>query len=264
MIEHNMTRAELEYCSLENEEFDDHFKALCHDDFYLALHKKDTSITVPILECGFWEAWIASWHTKNIKDGTVYIDIGANCGYFSVLSTRLGAHSFACEPNPEYLPLLQKTVEYNYDAIAHKFKIIDRAIIDSNQSFTWLNIFGTLLGGSSLMGSSEKKVRVKSGSLDYIFKDILKIMDPKDLVIKIDVEGAEPLVIKGALTTIKEYNPTIIMEYTPRHYQDTFFDELAELGSITMVNFDGDEEPITKEQANASDDWITLVVRCGK
>lgn len=264
MIKHNMTRNEIEYCSLENEEFNDHFKALCHDDFYLALHKEDTSITVPILDCGFWEAWIASWHTKNIRPGTVYIDVGANCGYFSVLATKLGAHSFACEPNPEYLPLLKKTVEYNFETIAHKFKIIDRAMLDNNQSFTWLNIYGTLLGGSSVMGTSDKKVRVKSSSIDYIFTEPLKLLDAKDLVIKIDVEGAEPLVIRGAKNVIEQYKPTIIMEYTPRHYEESFFDELAALGTVTMVNFEGDEEPVTKEQANASDDWVTLVVRCGR
>jgi hypothetical protein len=69
-------------------------------------------------------------------------------------------------------------------------------------------------GGSSLIKHQHflkyKVMKVRTTTLDDY---ILNHKPPT--IMKIDVEGGEPLVLKGALKSLKKYNPMIIMEFLP-------------------------------------------------
>ena len=69
-------------------------------------------------------------------------------------------------------------------------------------------------GGSSLIKHQHflkyKVIKVKTTTLD----DYISNHKPPTIM-KIDVEGGEPIVLKGALKLLKKYRPMIIMEFLP-------------------------------------------------
>lgn len=201
---------------------------------------------------GAWENWVVSWHTKHLGEYDTYIDVGANSGYFAFLAAYAGLDVVACEPNPEYVRLLAKSAETN----GYKIGLIETAVSDSVGEVT-LTVPTDLHGGASIVFENGSPLTVPATTLDAM----LVGSEPGKTLIKIDVEGAEPLVFAGAVETNSLYRPTYIMEYTPRHYDESFFDQLTTYGTVTQVDGLGEESPVDKETANSNDDWITLVVR---
>lgn len=227
--------------------------------YKLWVSKADRSVT-PCLTGEFggmpgaWENWITSWHTKNFEHFDTYIDVGANSGYFAFLANHYGLKVIACEANPEYVELLSWSKAEND---ATNVEILAGAITDYKGSIT-LTVPEELHGGASTVYALPgKAIEVWCATLDSILIDA----HPGRTLIKIDVEGAEPQVFAGASAVNALFKPTYIMEYTPRQYDDTFYDQLAEYGRVTQVDANGGEQPTTKEEANSADDWITLVVR---
>ena len=85
-----------------------------------------------------------------------------------------------------------------------------------------------------------EKFKVKTRRLD----DLVQQHGIKPRLIKIDVEGAELLVLRGAAQTIKEFKPVVLIEHgtAALGYGEspaTFFDCVTELG-LRVFNFDGD------------------------
>src|SRR5262245_52827274 len=69
-----------------------------------------------------------------LEPGAVFVDIGANTGYFTVLAAlRVGAtgHAYAFEPNPVVRQQLQRHVELN--SIGERVSISDVALADRNE-----------------------------------------------------------------------------------------------------------------------------------
>jgi FkbM family methyltransferase len=139
------------------------------------------------------------------------VDIGAHKG--EVLDIMLkyasaGTH-YAFEPIPAmYLALKEK---YSANANSH---ISDIALSDTKGTST----FNFVISNPSYSGLIKRKydrqneedtvIEVKTDLLDNVLPPDYKV----DLM-KIDVEGGEYLVMKGALNTIKKYKPVIIFEH---------------------------------------------------
>lgn len=83
------------------------------DMFDLVVLNDDQSLTPCLVNDGFWEAWISSWLTRWIRPGMTFIDVGANCGYYTMLAEKLvgqHGHVVAYEPNPVYVETLRRLV----------------------------------------------------------------------------------------------------------------------------------------------------------
>lgn len=145
-----------------------------------------------------------------LKEGDVFLDIGANVGYFTMLASSLvkaAGKVIAFEPNPQnlqliYSSLLESRVEnvttYPY-AASDVAAILRFTTVGSN-------------GGVVTEHSKEQKYfsLVPSVILDEILENESKI----DLV-KIDIEAHEPAAIRGMEGLIKKLRPKIITEFHP-------------------------------------------------
>jgi len=147
--------------------------------------------------------------------GGVFLDIGANVGIFSLIASQTFDEVFSFEPNPETYKILENNIKINLNK-----NITAYNIGLSNQNST-MELYVNPLnnGGASLNKFNQKitqegvgydwdKVDVQVGILDDIF--ILK--NKRIDLIKIDVEGHELLVLKGALNLISTYTPIIYAE----------------------------------------------------
>lgn len=152
---------------------------------------------------------------KNLKCNSVFFDIGASYGFYSLLVTQLitkgEIHSF--EPVPSTFKLLQKN-------LLNKDRVVLNQIALFNSEGT-VNFYENLVGKSGWNTFNVSNIKVKVIDATSLFKQIrVKTMtldkyclsNPKPTFIKIDVEGAEEYVIEGAIKILKDTNPVIMME----------------------------------------------------
>jgi len=183
-------------------------------DIYVYLADADTSALYFFNTLYDSEIKIIKFLIKNFKDDDIFYDIGANYGFYTLLAqefiTKGEIHAF--EPNPKIFKLLRensrldiyKNTFLNEMALSDKTgetEFFDREIIRHS-------------GGSSLIKHQHfkkyKVIKVKTTTLDEY---ILNHKPPT--IMKIDVEGGESLVLKGASSLLQKYGPTIIMEFGP-------------------------------------------------
>ena len=136
-------------------------------------------------------------HVLGLMD--VFVDVGANEGYFSVLAARQGAIVHAIEPQAALTPVIQKNARLNNVTIhTHHIALADRA------GTAMLHVaHSTNSGASSLFGEHRggQDELVAVLPLDHLLaRESVRHVR----LLKIDCEGAEKMVIPGAWTTLAE------------------------------------------------------------
>lgn len=148
-----------------------------------------------------------------LKSGDVFIDCGANVGYFSVLAADLVGNTgkvVAIEANPETYKLLRRNLEanninscFNY-ALTSQNGEIDLFVPNKG------DIFSSLRQNEYIQGDLMYSCKVMGKTLGDIINELEL---SKISLIKIDIEGAEMDVIRSAVNIISKFRPPIIVEY---------------------------------------------------
>jgi FkbM family methyltransferase len=146
-----------------------------------------------------------------------YIDIGTNIGVVAASMAEHLAPSgqvFAFEPSPETMRLAASTIALNE---AQNVTLFNAAVSDADGSL----VFHATPGNSAIASARRhsfgllnewQEVTVPTIRLDTLHAD--GELDDVSLV-KIDVEGHELSVLRGALEFIAAVRPTVVYEYTP-------------------------------------------------
>lgn len=167
-----------------------------------------------------WEPELSSLLSKSVNKDTIFVDVGANFGYFTcLLGSMIGNQGRGCvwafEPNPRCFELLSTNCLINWSmSPIHLNKIgagdaigdVD-LIVPKNRSAN-----GSFLGKDQVVSeTSFDRFLVKQRPLDSVLPDSVVV----DLM-KIDVEGHEWRVLAGARNTIsRSQNIRIVMEWSP-------------------------------------------------
>jgi FkbM family methyltransferase len=166
-------------------------------------NKWNSSIIYSRCIIGNYEPNLTGIIKKEVIAGKVFVDIGANAGYFSLLASKYGKDSvkhFAVEPIPENITLLTahlkinnvKNVEISQLAISDKVGEIE--FYNSN------NLAANTYKKESSMFRNNDVIVVKTVDLNtFAIQNNLG----SNCFIKIDVEGAELDVLKGGLDYLK-------------------------------------------------------------
>jgi FkbM family methyltransferase len=140
----------------------------------------------------------------NPKPGDIVVDVGAHIGLYSLIAAkRVGASGkvIAIEPDPENYNLLQRNIELNK---LTNVTILERAAFSSNSKLK-LYLPGKERGFTKLSTiMANRAVTANFLEIDATTLDHLMLMQEITQVnwIKIDVEGAELEVLKGATVTL--------------------------------------------------------------
>jgi len=125
--------------------------------------------------------------------GNLFLDVGANVGYYSALLRRNFKSILAFEPHPETLRLLMETIAVGK---LRNVTALNQAVSDRD-GFATLHIHS--IGGRHSIAHPEGKegLIVRTTTIDSLATGSV------DLV-KVDVEGAEWQVVKGAERSVRE------------------------------------------------------------
>jgi len=141
-------------------------------------------------------------------------DVGANLGWYSLLLNLQGSGNIhAFEPDPVNFSLLSENLERNG---ANNANATRAAVSDSSGTLT-LHLYPDKNRGrhSALPINDGEKIEVESVSLDDYCRR--KEIDPASVrFIKIDVEGFEPIALKGA-SEILRAKPIVLSEFAPEY-----------------------------------------------
>ncbi len=156
------------------------------------------------------EKSLQSFLSRNLDPGDTAFDIGSYIGYTSILTSRIvkeNGHVYSFEPINENLLNLKRNIKLNK---CKNISIINKAPANKNgESEFIIQDKGENLGMSSMVWGktkdNTKKQLVKTIRVDDDVK--LRGLSPK--TIKIDVEGAEGLVIEGMQNLISRCRPYI-------------------------------------------------------
>ncbi len=132
---------------------------------------------------------------ETLKKGDVFLDIGANTGFYSILASKLVGEEgkvISFEPNP----IMFKRYTFNLACNdVSNVSTFDYGLADKEGSFK-LNLDPGNLGGASIIHSYEQH---GNQSVEVKCRTLVDVLDEQSIdhinFMKIDVEGAEPLVL---------------------------------------------------------------------
>lgn len=168
-----------------------------------------------VCETGVYEADVLNFMAKHLNDDGLVYDVGANIG-LSVLplirmKPLLKVVSF--EPSPNSIPYLKRTIaESSYNG---RWKLQETAVGEESGATRFCinsNANGAFDGrGATGRAGATDSIEVPLISLDQFWTDSGK---PAVCMIKIDVEGFETEVLRGAARCLKECRPIVVLEWS--------------------------------------------------
>lgn len=199
---------------------------------------------------GKYEQQFANSYYVYVKNARVIYDIGANIGYFSLLGAmNNSAKIIAFEPVPAIAKEFHQLMLIN--GVSNRVELAEYALSDEAGEVLMVtpgsaetNVMDTALRGQKI--NKDDGIRVPMITLDeFVFE---KKHQPPDLI-KLDVEGAEVLVLKGGTTTIATFRPVILAEIHGHEPADGVWDYVCEHNYSLRVITAGDESRVeNKEQ----------------
>jgi FkbM family methyltransferase len=173
-----------------------------------------------------------------LNQGDVALDIGANVGYLSALfASRVNSLGkvISVEASPETFKHLEKTVQ----VLSLNQIYLENSCVTDTEGFVEFMVacdqsswFGDVSQSLKINPQEEKlykKERVKAVTIDSLINKYG--LNNEISLVKIDIEGAEPLALKGASLLFTQENLPLF---------------IIEVNRVTLANFDFDPTEILK------------------
>jgi FkbM family methyltransferase len=172
---------------------------------------------------GSYEAEKQRAFTRIVSGKKVVFDIGANVGFYSLLSAVLVGEQgkvFAFEPLPRNVEYLRRHLSINN---IHSVSVLQLALSDSTGTTAFEEAASHGMGRLSKEGS----LLVRTDTLDRLYESGT-LPDPE--VMKIDVEGAEMYVLSGARRMLARAHPIIFLATHSQELHKECIEFLRSLG----------------------------------
>ncbi|MBA3044803.1 MAG: FkbM family methyltransferase [Euryarchaeota archaeon] len=179
-----------------------------------------------------------------IRPEDVVFDIGANIGWYSlnIASAKTKTKIFAFEPIPYTYSFLKENISLSQ---AKNIKPFNIGFSDTEGQVVFF-FDSKLTGATSLRNIYHKKDKLKVKATvqrldDFVAKKKISRID----FVKIDVEGAELLVLKGGLETLKQLKPILFVEMLRKwsaefdYHPNDIIEMLADIGYSCYTIKDG-------------------------
>jgi FkbM family methyltransferase len=173
-----------------------------------------------------------------LRANSVVLDIGANFGLYTAISSSFVkdyGRLYAFEANPHTFELLKRTL-YANRLTQNPNVVAVNALVGAATGRGTLHYVPEFLGGASMTDIGQGGAAKRSIELDMVTIDDLLPNDLAVDLVKIDVEGHEPFVMRGMRDTIRRsQNIRIFLEFVEAFLEhmvsaDRFVEEIDSLG----------------------------------
>lgn len=165
-----------------------------------------------------YESETSNFIIRCMSGGGIFVDVGANIGFFSILTGVLYNEQVvvvACEPDPNNIKQLLANIKLNNLC---NLNVLECAISDHIGEVRFFqnlaNSGGSALWNPDLFPDNKKSMEIPSTIITKVttLSDIIKNLEHQKIrLIKIDTEGAEQKVLLGAEDFLQPQNITYII-----------------------------------------------------
>jgi FkbM family methyltransferase len=169
----------------------------------------DHSLVPHLLEHRSWEPHITRYLRRTLTSQDIFVDVGANLGFFTVVCA----------------PLVSRVIAFEPVALSHWYCKANIALngltnVDLFQCGLWsedttvnINTDPSNMGGASISrdGSTFGVESIRCVSLDSMIASGEASVS-SIAIIKMDIEGAEPFALKGMRASLEKFRPKIVLE----------------------------------------------------
>ena len=166
--------------------------------------------------------WLGSYEVKKqiaisrmLRPGQTFYDVGANAGFFTLLGARCVGPSgriVAVEPLPRNIEIMEKHLAINNIS---NVRVVGKAVSD----FVGTARF-SVKGYSTSRLSTTGELSVEVTTLDALVEEA----GSPPHIMKVDIEGAEIELLRGAKKVLEEFRPVIFLAL----HSKGIFDDLVE------------------------------------
>ncbi len=199
-----------------------------------------------------YERDVSALFRARLRPGDHVLDLGANIGYFSMLSASLvgpAGSVIAVEPNPANARLVEASRR------ANGFDTVLVAQVAAGLSPGLLVLNRSHSNGTTSAVPDGTAALLDAETVGCVRADTLVPPNRRIALIKADVEGAEYLALGGCTATIRRDRPLIVSEFSPSLMPGisgisgpAYLDWLVGLGyRLHVVEADGSARPATPE-----------------
>lgn len=187
-----------------------HFFYILHLRSFVPAIMKRYLYLMSVKTGGLYEVQVRPYFV--IGKNEIFCDVGANEGLYTIYLARKCKQVHAWEPNPMTASMLEASVNKFHNVVVHK-----EALGDKQEVLPFY--LHRISGSDSLVyqdgDSTGRAIKVPVRPLDSYE------IQGKIGLIKIDTEGFEVPVVKGALKTIQQHKPRLIIEiHTKKHINE--------------------------------------------
>jgi len=181
------------------------------------------------LYCGLMEYNDMGFLLHFLRPNDLFIDVGANIGAYSILASgEIGANTIAFEPVPSTFENLKKNI--NINSLNEKIQVFNIGLGSELGQLRFTKSFDTV--NHVTYNNDNESVNVEISTLDIILSTL-----SAPTLVKIDVEGFESEVLKGAEIILNNENlKAIIIELngSGKRYN---FDDLEIHNNLLKLGF---------------------------
>jgi FkbM family methyltransferase len=211
--------------------------------FTIWVDADDQLVASSIMTQSAYEPHVTAVLEREIKPGSTFVDIGANMGWFTLLAAGVAEQVIAIEPNPTNVQLIYRSLLANH---FERVRVVECAVTD-RPTLLRLNFLRSNGSVAAIDGASGQAITIVQGQpLDALLADAERVD-----VIKMDIEGHEPIALPGMTHSLTRFRPVLVFEFHPHAIRQNansdpaaFLDALAGLGyRIAVIRHDGTESP---------------------
>lgn len=176
------------------------------------------------------------------QSSTVFVDIGANTGFYSLLAWAAGARSVhAFEPVQEIHDMLAENLRLSNAGNSVELSTIALSNYQGEAAFFVPDNANAVetsasLDGNFRAGSQKRMVRVDT--VDHVLGETLLAAKDALVIMKIDVENCEHLVLAGMERTLREVRPLLVLELLEENPHAQAIRATLEAQSYRPVDFE--------------------------
>jgi FkbM family methyltransferase len=158
-----------------------------------------------------WEWWLRGCYPRS---GRLFLDIGANVGQWTRTLAAGYDRVVALEPNPTACTQLEQDLPENVEVI--------RKAAWSTAGLRTLHLFASTLHASFVRDDTDQHLQVETVTVDSLNLEHVDF-------IKIDTEGGEYEILKGAEKTLRRFHPRLLIEIHSREEGELVLQSLKNL-----------------------------------